>query len=177
MGLAPLTSRVKMAQAVAGIRLLQSQRDPGAVVGRPNAGKSSYINRLLQTERLIVSDIPGTTVDCIDVPFTIKSESGERHYVLTDTAGMRAPRKTSGSIEHFSGLRTENTIRNADVVVLLIDAFTGPVEQDKKIANLILEYNKGCVILLNKWDLVEKLTEREYLERDPEKPAHYRYLA
>ena len=124
-----------------------------AVVGRPNAGKSSFINRLLRTERVIVSDVPGTTRDSIDVPFTIGSGDQARHYVLVDTAGMRHKHSIDNAVERFSLFRAEQSIAEADVVVLMLDPDLGPTVQDKHIAALIQTNQKGCVILMNKWDL------------------------
>jgi GTP-binding protein len=105
-----------------------------AVVGRPNVGKSSYINRLLGSDRVIVSEIPGTTRDSIEIPFAIGKGPQARHYLLIDTAGMRKPGRVHNSVEKFSLFRAEQSIANADVVVLMLDAGEGPTEQDKKIA-------------------------------------------
>lgn len=124
-----------------------------AIVGRPNAGKSSYINRLLRADRVIVSDVAGTTRDSIDVPFTIGTGSQARHYVLVDTAGMRHKHRIDNAVERFSLFRAEESVKNADVVVLVMDPEPGPTIQDKHIAALIQENKKGCVIIMNKWDL------------------------
>lgn len=128
-----------------------------AVVGRPNAGKSSYINRLLNAPRVIVSEIAGTTRDAIEVPFTIGSGPDARHYMLVDTAGMKPHTKMSKtSVDNFSLFRSEQAIEEADVVVLLLDPQLGPTIQDKRIAGKILDANKACVLMLNKWDLAVK---------------------
>jgi len=132
-----------------------------AVVGRPNVGKSSYINRLLQNERVIVSDVPGTTRDSIDVPFTLGKGEQARHYLLIDTAGLRRIRKLRTSVDRFSHDRTERSIRRADIVVLMTEAPGEPTAQDKRIASLVGAHNKGCLILVNKWDLSEA-TQRQY---------------
>ena len=133
------------------------------IVGRPNVGKSSYVNRLLRSDRVIVSDIPGTTRDSIDVPFVVGKGPQARHYVLIDTAGIRRSGKIDSSVERFSLFRAEKSIKRANVVVLVLDTLAGPTAQDKKIATLILKYNKGCVMLVNKWDLAEnKTTQRQY---------------
>ncbi len=137
-----------------------------AVAGRPNAGKSSFINRLLNAPRVIVSDIAGTTRDSVDVPFTIGSGPDARHYMLVDTAGMKPrARASSSSIETFSGFRSEKAIEGADVAVLVIDASQGPCFQDKRIAGMILEKNKSCAILVSKWDLAREkgMTETKAL--------------
>ena len=124
-----------------------------AVVGRPNVGKSSYINRLTGKKRLIVSNVPGTTRDLIDVPFTLKAADGqERHYTLVDTAGMRRQGRVHDSVEKFSLFRAEECIGEADIVVLMMDAEDGPTAQEKKVAALIRENHKACVVLVNKWD-------------------------
>lgn len=125
-----------------------------AVVGRPNVGKSSYINRLTGQARLIVSDVPGTTRDLISVPFTLTDAEGhERHYWLVDTAGMRKRGRVRESVEKFSLFRAETGIAEADIVVLMLDARDGPTAQEKKVAAMIQRYRKACVVLVNKWDL------------------------
>ena len=114
-----------------------------AVAGRPNAGKSSYINRLTRQQRLVVSDVPGTTRDCIEVPFELESaDGGVRKYVLVDTAGMRKKRSAKNSVETFSVFRAQRAIAEADLVVLAVDALEGPGEQEKKISGLIREARK-----------------------------------
>ena len=123
-----------------------------AIVGRPNAGKSSYINRLLRHPRVIVSEIAGTTRDSIEVPFSIGAGNHVRHYKLIDTAGMRHVHKIDSAVERFSHFRSEKAIKEADVVVLVMDAEAGPTIQDKHIAAVISKENKSCVILVNKWD-------------------------
>ena len=128
-----------------------------AVVGRPNAGKSSYINRLLNAPRVIVSEIAGTTRDAVEVPFTIGSGPEARHYMLVDTAGMKPHTKMSKtSVDNFSLFRSEQAIEEADVVLLLLDPVLGPTMQDKRIAGKILAANKACVILMNKWDIAQE---------------------
>jgi len=135
-----------------------------AVVGRPNSGKSSYINRLLNSERVIVSEIPGTTRDSIEIPFAIGSGPHAKHYLLIDTAGINRRNRRSGAVEHYSNLRAEESVENADVVVLLMDATEGPKLQDKKLAAKIIEAKKGCILAVNKWDLAEDeaVTQTKY---------------
>lgn len=126
-----------------------------AIVGKPNAGKSSLINRLLGEDRVIVSSIAGTTRDSIDVPFKYNGKK----YSLIDTAGMRKKKKIEDeTVERYSIIRSLDAIRNADVVVLVIDASVEISDQDLKIAGFIDEQNKPSVIVLNKWDLIEKET-------------------
>ena len=128
-----------------------------AVVGRPNAGKSSYINRLLNAPRVIVSEIAGTTRDAVEVPFTIGSGPEARHYMLVDTAGMKPHTKMSRtSVDNFSLFRSEQAIEEADVVVLILDPVMGPTMQDKRIAGKILDAHRACVVMLNKWDLANE---------------------
>ena len=126
-----------------------------AIVGKPNAGKSSLINRLIGEERVIVSNIAGTTRDSVDIPF----KYNKKKYSLIDTAGMRKKKKIEdNTVERYSIIRTLDSIRNADVVVLVIDVTTEISDQDLKIAGFINEQNKPSVIVLNKWDLIEKDT-------------------
>jgi GTP-binding protein len=138
-----------------------------AVVGRPNAGKSSYINRLLKAERVIVSDVPGTTRDSIEIPFTIGKGETARHYQLIDTAGVQKDTRSKGAVDWFSNLRTDKAIERADVVVMVLDAETGPTSRDKKVAAKIIDAQKGCILLINKWDLAEEaeqdVTQTKYL--------------
>ncbi len=123
-----------------------------AVIGKPNAGKSSIINRILGEQRLIVSNIAGTTRDAVDTRFS--NEFG--HYNLIDTAGIRRKSKVEDRIEKFSVLRANMAVERADVCLLMIDATEGITEQDEKIAGIAHEAGKATVIVVNKWDLVEK---------------------
>ncbi len=134
-----------------------------AIVGRPNVGKSSIINALTQSSRVIVSPIPGTTRDAIDVPFEVETDGVRQKYVLIDTAGMRKTRRVDDSIEFFSVQRAEESIARSDITVLVIDADAGITEQDKKIADVIVENRKACIVVVNKWDLfqAEVLQARE----------------
>lgn len=122
-----------------------------AIVGRPNVGKSSLINYLLDENRCIVSPIPGTTRDSIDVSFDYE---GQR-YTMIDTAGIRRKKAEHDVVDKFAFIRTERAIERADLCVLMIDVQEGLTAQDKKIANMIEEAGKGCVVLFNKWDLVK----------------------
>ncbi len=136
-----------------------------AIVGRPNVGKSSLTNAFLNDKRTLVSDISGTTRDAIDIPY-------ERHgnpYILIDTAGIRPRTKVDNSVEVFSAMRSESSIRRADICLLVLDASMGVTAQDKKIAGMIQEARKPCVVAINKWDLVKDKTEdkdalNEFLE-------------
>jgi GTP-binding protein len=123
-----------------------------AVIGRPNVGKSSFVNRLLGEDRLVVSDEAGTTRDAIDTPMRFHG----RDVVFVDTAGLRRQSRVTEGIEFYSALRTRKAIERADVCILLIDATEGLEGQDLKIANLAWEAGRGLVIVVNKWDLVEK---------------------
>ncbi len=135
-----------------------------AIVGRPNVGKSSFINRIIRKQRVIVSDVPGTTRDSIDIPLIIGSGPTARHYLITDTAGMRKMGKVDGAVERYSVFRAQASIERADVVALILDATQGPTAHDKTIASLIEEHEKGCVVIINKWDLMsDKATQKEYL--------------
>ena len=123
-----------------------------AVIGRPNAGKSSLVNKLLGENRVIVSDVAGTTRDSVDVE--IENEKGK--FVFIDTAGMRKKSRISDDVEHYSVIRALAAVDRANVCVIMIDATSGFSEQDSKIAGYAHEQGKGCIIAINKWDLVEK---------------------
>ena len=139
-----------------------------AIVGRPNVGKSSILNALTQSERVIVSPIPGTTRDAVDVPFEVVTEGVRQSYVLIDTAGLRKSRRIADSVEFYSAKRTEDSIARCDIAVLVIDAVDGITEQDKKIADVIVEERRACIVVINKWDLVEAGV-REAREEEIEK--------
>ncbi|AEV69089.1 ribosome biogenesis GTPase Der [Acetivibrio clariflavus] len=125
-----------------------------AVVGKPNAGKSSLINKILGEERVIVSDIPGTTRDAIDT--YVENEEGK--FVFIDTAGIRRKSKITENIERYSAIRSWTAIERADVCLIMIDAVEGVTEQDTKIAGYAHEQGKASIVVVNKWDLVEKTT-------------------
>jgi GTP-binding protein len=129
-----------------------------AIVGRPNAGKSSYINRLLRHERVIVSEVPGTTRDSIEIPFSVGTGEHAKHYQLIDTAGVRKRGKVKDLVEHFSVIRTERSIDRADIAILVLDAEEGPKDKDKKLAAMIRDKETGCILMINKWDLAEGIT-------------------
>ncbi len=123
-----------------------------AVIGRPNAGKSSLVNAITGEERSIVSDIAGTTRDAIDSE--VKNEYG--HYVFVDTAGLRRKSRVEDEVERYSVLRAQMAIERADVCVIMLDGTVGFTEQDSKVAGLAQEQGKACIIAVNKWDAVEK---------------------
>ena len=123
-----------------------------AIVGRPNVGKSSIVNRLVGEKRVIVSDIAGPTRDAIDTPL----KRNGREYILIDTAGLRRKSKIHEDLERYSIIRTVTAVERADVVVMVIDAAEGVAEQDAKIAGIAHERGKGVIIAVNKWDAVEK---------------------
>ena len=143
-----------------------------AIVGRPNVGKSSIINALTRSERVVVSPIPGTTRDAVDVPFEIETDGVRQSYVLIDTAGMRKTRRIDDSIEFFSVKRAEDSIARCDIVVLVLDAETGITQQDKKVADRIVEAHRACIVVVNKWDLMEtavRQAREEEIERRSKK--------
>ena len=161
--IAPLVAETEAIAEVAeavGIKL--------AIVGKPNAGKSSLVNAILHDERTIVSKIAGTTRDAVDLPYTFQ---GER-FTLIDTAGLRPRGKRDNSVEVFSAMRSEKAIRRADLCVLVIDLASGITAQDRKIAQLILEEKKPCVIALNKFDLY--LPDAPHKTRLEQAAAHVR---
>lgn len=133
-----------------------------AIVGRPNVGKSSIANRLLGKERAIVSDMPGTTRDALDSPF----EKDGKSYLLIDTAGIRKKTRITSMVEKYSVVKAIKSINRCDIALLIIDGAQGVSAQDEKIGRLIDEGGKGCIIVVNKWDLVEKdtLTSKRYAD-------------
>ncbi|RKL67606.1 ribosome biogenesis GTPase Der [Salipaludibacillus neizhouensis] len=143
-----------------------------SLIGRPNVGKSSLVNAILGEERVIVSDIPGTTRDAIDTPFT----KDDQEYVVIDTAGMRKRGKVYESTEKYSVLRALKAIERSNVVLCVINAEEGIIEQDKKIAGYAHEAGRAVVIVVNKWDAVEKddKTMREFEQKIRD---HFLYLS
>ncbi|NLF16257.1 MAG: ribosome biogenesis GTPase Der [Lentisphaerae bacterium] len=126
-----------------------------AVVGRPNVGKSSLVNRLFGGERVIVSEVAGTTRDAVDVPVTLHTGGVELPLVLIDTAGLRRRRQISTVVDFFSMARTQEAIRRSDAVLLVLDATALATAQDSAIARLVADARKPCIIVVNKWDLAE----------------------
>jgi GTP-binding protein len=157
----------------------KTAEDPLCVcfIGRPNVGKSSLSNRLLRSDRLVVSEIPGTTRDAVELPFDFKGRDGKRYpFRLIDTAGIKAATKLASSVEYFARLRSLDAIRKTDVVFLVLDAMDGVTHQDKAIAGEVIKEGKPIVIVVNKWDLVHKAfrqpegvqgfeTERDFREK------------
>ena len=141
----------------------EDDRPKVAIVGKPNAGKSSLINKLLGEDRVIVSDIAGTTRDAIDTEIVYN----DTEYVFIDTAGLRRKSKIKEGIERYSIIRTVAAIERSDVVVLMIDATQGVTEQDAKIAGIAHDRGRGLIIAVNKWDAIEKdnSTVKEYTKR------------
>lgn len=133
-----------------------------AVVGRPNVGKSTLVNKLLGYERVLVNEAPGTTRDAIDTPFDV----GEKRYTLIDTSGIRKKARISRTLERYCVMEAIRSIDRCDVALLVIDAMEGVTGQDERIASLAYNRGKGCIIVMNKWDLVEKgaRTTYEYTE-------------
>ncbi|HNQ74117.1 MAG TPA: ribosome biogenesis GTPase Der [Verrucomicrobiota bacterium] len=146
-----------------------------AIVGRPNVGKSSIINALTRSERVIVSPIAGTTRDAVDVPLEIDTEGGKQQYLLIDTAGMRKSRRVNDAVELFSVQRAEQSIERSDICVLVLDAQEGILEQDKKIADAIVANRKACILVVNKWDLYADAVRQARAEeiRRRAKKQHY----
>lgn len=157
----------------ADLEEVEDDRPKIAVIGKPNAGKSSIINRLLGEERVIVSPVAGTTRDAIDTSVTRNGQE----YVFIDTAGLRRKSKVKEELERYSIIRTVSAVERCDVAVLIIDATEGITEQDAKIAGIAHERGKGMIIAVNKWDLVEKnnQTVNEFTKRIREKLAYMPY--
>jgi len=145
-----------------------------AVVGRPNTGKSSFINRLLGEDRLVVSDIAGTTRDSIDTPFMYHGHD----IIFVDTAGLRRQSKMDDGIEFYSSLRTRRAIDRSDICLLVIDAMEGLHNQDLKIANLAWEQGRALIVIVNKWDLKEKddKTSAKFEKEAGEKAPFLKYV-
>ena len=131
-----------------------------AIVGRPNVGKSSIINALTKSQRVIVSEISGTTRDAIDVPFEVETDGVRQHYNLIDTAGIRKRRRVKDSVEFFSVNRSDKAIERCDLAVIVLDASEGVTEQDKKICDKITDSGCACIIVVNKWDLYKGAAEK-----------------
>jgi len=141
-----------------------------AIVGKPNVGKSSIVNKLLGKNRVIVSDIAGTTRDAIDTAITYHG----KEYVFIDTAGLRRKNKIKEELERYSIIRTVTAVERADVVLMVIDATEGVTEQDAKIAGIAHERGKGIIILVNKWDAIEKNDKTMYeFEKDIRQTLSY----
>ena len=133
-----------------------------AVIGKPNTGKSSLINRLIGSDRLIVSDIAGTTRDAIDTRIKFHGEE----YIFIDTAGLRRKSKIKEDLERYSIIRTVSAVEKCDVAVLMIDAVEGVTEQDAKIIGIAHERGRGIIICVNKWDAIEKNDKTVYKYKD-----------
>ncbi len=156
-GLGDLLDSVTMHLRVKGFLQHNKKEDTVriSIIGKPNAGKSSIVNALLGEKRVMVSDVAGTTRDAVDSPFNYNGKP----FILTDTAGIRRKRSVDiETVEYYSVIRAISSIRNSDVVVLVVDAMEGLTEQDVRLAGYIHEAGKPSVIAINKWDLVEKDT-------------------
>jgi GTP-binding protein len=145
-----------------------------AVIGRPNVGKSSFINRLLGEDRLVVDDVAGTTRDSIDTPFTYHA----RPFIFVDTAGLRRQSKIDDGVEFYSSLRTRRAIDRSDICLLMIDAMEGLHNQDLKIATLAWEAGRGLILIVNKWDLKEKddKTSAKFQKECVEKAPYLKFV-
>lgn len=143
----------------------ENKRIQISLVGRPNVGKSSLGNALLNSKRLIVSDVPGTTRDSVELDLSYQHPDGKTlGFRLTDTAGLRMKRKVDSSVEYFSSVRTEHSIERSDVVYLVIDAMDGVTKQDQALAGMITDAGRAIVVVVNKWDLVKQRWEEEPID-------------
>ena len=163
LGIGDMLDSISEWIAVENMEKEEDDRPKVAIVGRPNAGKSSLINKLLGEERVIVSNIAGTTRDAIDTEITHNGQD----YVFIDTAGLRRKSKIKEAIERYSIIRTVAAIERSDVVILMIDAVEGVTEQDAKIAGIAHDRGRGLIIAVNKWDAIEKNndTVKEYTKK------------
>ncbi len=145
-----------------------------AVVGKPNVGKSSFVNAVLGQEKVIVTHIPGTTRDAIDTPFKYYG----RRFLLIDTAGLRKRSRVKEAVEYFSTVRSLSSIQRCDVAVIVIDAQDGITDQDKTVIHQAVQFKKGVILAVNKWDLIEKdaNTALEYQRRINEAIPYFSYL-
>lgn len=145
-----------MAQVVSSFPDLEKEEESDlvriSIIGRPNVGKSSLVNRLLGADRVVVSDVPGTTRDSVDSLLKVEGKK----YLLIDTAGIRRKSKVSDRLEKYTIIKALSSIERSDVVIILIDAVEGVTEQDVKVAGYAHEKGKACIIAVNKWDLIEK---------------------
>ena len=157
LGIGDMLDSISEWIAVENMEKEEDDRPKVAIVGRPNAGKSSLINKLLGEERVIVSNIAGTTRDAIDTEITHNGQD----YVFIDTAGLRRKSKIKEAIERYSIIRTVAAIERSDVVILMIDAVEGVTEQDAKIAGIAHDRGRGLIIAVNKWDAIEKNKDRK----------------
>ncbi len=139
-----------------------------ALIGRPNVGKSSLTNALLRENRVLVSEVAGTTRDAIECPFvwTFRKTGKTEHFVLMDTAGVR--KQTTDAVEFFSAIRTNAALKKVDIAVILLDSLTGPTEIDKNLINEVTRLGKGCILAVNKWDIA-----REYLAENGKNPEKF----
>ncbi len=142
-----------------------------AIVGRPNVGKSSLINALEGSRRLIVDETPGTTRDAVEVPLAIPSGGEDERYLLIDTAGIRKRRRVSDSVEYFSVRRSEEAIARSDIVLHVLDAEAGVTQQDKKIADWVARHSRACILVVNKWDLYARSLEKAPRQQGKPRPS------
>jgi GTP-binding protein len=165
-GIGDLLDSVTESFAEADLTAEAAQRINIAIVGRPNVGKSSTVNRILGAERVIVSEVSGTTRDAVDVPLELDIAGVQIKLNLIDTAGIKRRGKTNTAVDVFSLDRTRTAIRRADVVLIILDAEEPGTAQDKRICRLVLDEGKPCVLLANKWDIAcQELKQQELFEK------------
>lgn len=143
-----------------------------AIIGKPNVGKSTFVNSVLDESRMIVDEKPGTTRDAVDVKFKRKNNE----WLFIDTAGMRRRKKVNNPLEFYGVNRAYTSIDRADIIILMIDGWDGIRSQDAQILDYIIKQDKPCVIGVNKWDLVKEVTKKEYRERIAERMAEHWYI-
>ena len=156
----------KILEKIESVTVIEKEQKPLriAVAGRPNVGKSSLVNRLIGEERVMVSNIAGTTRDSVDIPFEIEDDGEQLPAVLMDTAGLRKRGRANTAVEIFSIMRAESAVKRSDIVLFVIEADEyGSTSQDKKIAKMIEASGKGCIIVANKWDLCKGQKQKDVI--------------
>jgi len=139
----------------------EEQPDKITIVGKPNVGKSTLLNAILNEERSMVDSIPGTTRDVIDTTVMIR----DKKYLLVDTAGIRQQKKFDSTIENYAFVRTQDAIQRSDLVLVLLDAIEGITRQDSRILSMVTKEGKSVILVINKWDLVKNISKKEYLKK------------
>ncbi len=151
---------------------VQDQLDKIAIVGKPNVGKSTLLNSVLNEERAMVDSVPGTTRDIVDTRVKINGVD----YLMVDTAGIRHKKKIDDTVESYAFMRTQGVIKRADLVLMLIDASKGMTRQDDRILNMVITDGKPIILIINKWDLIKSVSKKEYIDNLSHKIRFIKYV-